>query len=268
KNVIQALMDHLYNLIQYLDDDDYLSKNLLKEDELNNVSAAELFWIYETLAKDIEFSLNSFDPEKVTEVMLQKICLRRTFLQNNAPLLNIEKKKSEIPKSSKPVEPQKLQASSSALPEVKPVTEVKPSKDWNGFIDFLKKHNPASAANLEQGNIIEPLQFDGTGVHIKLGFDHAGQVFYEHLKQEGINKKLKDKIVEFFEVQLENVQLELILVDPKLKEDKQFKSRAEIDQQKYEAEQEVKRQKLINDPNVKLAEEIFNTKVDKVIINK
>lgn len=63
ENIVTALLDRLFEFINLGDGN----------------RTAELFWIFETLAKDCEWGLNSLYPDKILEVILQKITMRRSF---------------------------------------------------------------------------------------------------------------------------------------------------------------------------------------------
>ena len=61
------------------------------------LDGAELYWVYETLARECLWTLQSMEPTKVTEVLLQKILLRRTFFASPvAEQIEPEKKKLKI----------------------------------------------------------------------------------------------------------------------------------------------------------------------------
>ncbi len=56
------------------------------QNQSHKKSSAELFWVYEALCKDFSWALESIDPERVIELVLQKTSLRKDFLRpNNTP---------------------------------------------------------------------------------------------------------------------------------------------------------------------------------------
>ena len=69
KNIAYSLLDQFFNLTQTSDS-----------------PKAELFWIYENLAKDSMWGLGSLAPDKVMEIALQKLTLRRTFFSDEKPI--------------------------------------------------------------------------------------------------------------------------------------------------------------------------------------
>ncbi len=90
KNILTSLLDQIFEVIEHVDHADYLSKNdLVSPELLAPISTPELFWIYETLAKDATWVLGTLTPDKVTEIALQKLALRRNFFSGKAPSQNI-----------------------------------------------------------------------------------------------------------------------------------------------------------------------------------
>ncbi|MCY4524323.1 MAG: DNA polymerase III subunit gamma/tau, partial [Halobacteriovoraceae bacterium] len=63
ENILSSLLEALFEMIE---------KGRQKKDQF---SMAELLWIFETLAKDSEWTVNSPHPEMVTEIALQKLSL-------------------------------------------------------------------------------------------------------------------------------------------------------------------------------------------------
>ena len=51
------------------------------------------------------------------------------------------------------------------------------------------------------------------------------------------------------------------------KKDKNFKTTVEIGDESRRSKEEERRQKILNDPYVKEAEKLFNSKIDKIILN-
>ncbi|MBT5092862.1 MAG: DNA polymerase III subunit gamma/tau, partial [Halobacteriovoraceae bacterium] len=81
QNIVRALLDLLFECAEKIDrTDEIVSAGLLNPGTLDEVSAPEIFWIFETLAKDSKWTLESLDPIKVTEIALQKLALRRSFI--------------------------------------------------------------------------------------------------------------------------------------------------------------------------------------------
>jgi DNA polymerase-3 subunit gamma/tau len=80
KNIMTAVLDYIYDLIQSSEGLEILVEEKLITEELkSSIVLDELIWIFEILSKDSTWILDAFGPEKVFEIALQKICLRRTF---------------------------------------------------------------------------------------------------------------------------------------------------------------------------------------------
>ncbi len=311
KNIVGALLDALYQIIQRIDDVNFLvSSELINEGDLDDISSAELFWIYESLVKDVNFTLKSIDPVKVTEIMLQKLCLRRTFLFGDDPKIFTQKKTKETDKcaasdkqlveeeaapeqleveslSNVEVEIEKPAKIAEVVPEVvekpvevaevaaevveKPVNEESPivrrAKTWDDFLDFMRTNNPASASNLEQGNIVGEIDCSADKLGIQLGFTKSSQVFLDYLKEKDVFNRLEFKVAEFFGYSQEDISLALTLIDEDFKNRQNFQSKADIARDAEKKTHEEEKNSIVNNPFVKEAEELFKTKVDQVRVN-
>ncbi|RLA64209.1 MAG: DNA polymerase III subunit gamma/tau [Epsilonproteobacteria bacterium] len=212
KNIVYALLDQVFELIE--------------RGNFNEYSRPELFWIYETLSKDSQWGLTSLSPEKVMEIVLQKLALRKTFFTDK-----VEKTESAVKK-----------------------------KTWESFLAHLIKKSPATASNLEQGNLIKPIELGEDGLIVYFGFPPSSKVFYEYLQDDEIKANLVNFLKIYFAVS--NIKFETRLEQGK------FKSKADIRQQKTDEVIDAKKQEILNTPIIKEAEAIFNTKVDKVFIRE
>ena len=80
KNIMTAVLDYFYDLIQSSEGLEALVQEKLITEELkSSIVLDELIWIFEIFSKDSTWILDAFGPEKVFEIVLQKVCLRRTF---------------------------------------------------------------------------------------------------------------------------------------------------------------------------------------------
>lgn len=228
KNIASALLDEFFTDIK---------KN-------KNLSEAELIWIYETFAKDTAWIFNSLAPEKALEVLFYKLSLRRSFFSrkiiNNAPEEVVSKKTIE-----------------KELPEDKKLT-------WEGFLQDLEKKAPVSASNLEQGNIVSPLLLENDSLFIKLGFDFSGQVFMDYLNEAETFAKILNNLSEYFKIKKEQINFQMVSVA----KGEDFVSQSEIKAQKAEEENQDRESQFKKNPLLVQAEKIFNSKVDKVILDQ
>ncbi|MFZ8999830.1 MAG: DNA polymerase III subunit gamma/tau [Bacteriovoracaceae bacterium] len=279
KNILSPLIDSLYELIQNPD------KSLL-----GDISISELFWIFETLARDSKWALESLEPEKVVEIILQKITARRDFFTKKATIKtqvvernDSEKKQSVIVSSEEeqsfeeeeldddyaytPLDAvdsgQKVSVfSDPARPIIEEKKSPKSTKTWNDFLKWLEQKSPSVSSNLDQGNLIGELNFDSQRLDIVYGFSPEAKVFYDFL----VEQKIKDKIIEyistFFEKEISEISFRL-----DIQKDTSFLSRAEIRKQKEQKIESEKKEEFLSHHILKYAENLFQTKIDKTITN-
>jgi DNA polymerase-3 subunit gamma/tau len=165
--------------------------------------------------------------------------------------------KSEItPLATKPTE---------ATPVVLANEEAKIKREmtWEGFLDYLNTKSPASASNLEQGNITSPLRYENGELSVELGFGFSGQVFLDYLSDQEVHQKVVGHLADYFNLIRTKIHLQLKLVQS----EENFVSTATIKEQKAEVSLQEKIENFKNNPLLKEAEKIFNAKVDKVIID-
>ena len=252
KKLCDQILDGFYKIINSIDDQKYLySQDLINEKALEGISIAEIFWIYESLVKDFQWALTSMNPEKVVLVLLQKVCLRRTILKGE------DIKLEEIPQSGK----------SESGASIKLEAPKKLAKTWNDFLGYLLTAAPATAANLEHGNLIEEFDINIVPLSIQIAFPESAAVFKEFLDDKEIYARLKNHLADYFEVDIEKLQFKTQLLTVEEQKDKNFKTTVEIGDESRRSKEEERRQKILNDPYVKEAEKLFNSKIDKIILN-
>ncbi len=255
-NFTQGILDYIYFIIEKMDNPKSLYQhNVIKEGSLDNVSGAELFWIFEILAKDFTWAMKSVDPEKVSEIILRKVSLRREFFNEKSSGQNIAVTQTSQPQEV--VEEKKTEELVSAPSS---------TKDWDGFIHALLEEQPALAHNLEQGNILPESSFSSEKIHIVLGFDRSSEIFYDYLIEDKIKLRVKNHIAEYFEIEKESIDLDFEKLDDEKKEKISFQKRSDIAEQKEMVVAQKKEEELKNDPYVLEAQTLFNSKVDKVIL--
>lgn len=285
KNIASGLLEELF-------------KDLKTRKDL---SEAELIWIYETIARETSWIFNSIAPEKAFEVLLYKTALRRSFfsmkMPTQAPVVEVAKEAAQaVAGEVKAESPLKSVATSFAesfaeiAKEVEAATALQESKDvkvaavqdiitapvrnneipspakemsWEGFLNYLNTKSPASASNLEQGNITSPLRLENGELSVELGFGYSGLVFYDYLSEPEVHQKLVNNLSEYFEVEKNRIHLELI----KVNSGENFVSTAAIKEQLAEISMQERVDNFKNNPLLKEAEKMFNAKVDKVIID-
>ena len=206
KNITYSLLDQFFNLTQKSD-----------------YPKAEIFWIYENLAKDSMWGLASLAPDKVMEIALQKLALRRTFFSEEKPI--IAKKKT-----------------------------------WESFLTHLDEVSPVTASNLEQGNLVRPIEVRNGKISVEFGLPPSARVFYDYLNEEATLKRIEGYLSEYF-----GAKSDFIITMMATKE--KFYSKAEMAQKEKDDLIKGKKEQILSHPMLKEAESLFNTKVDKVFIN-
>jgi DNA polymerase III subunit gamma/tau len=248
KKLCDQVLNSFFKMINSIDHQEELAKEgIIEPKHLSGISVSELFWIYESLAKDFTWALQSINPENVVQIILQKLSLRRQILTGD------DKELGELPQGKPEAEEVK--------PEPRQVV-----KTWDGFLSYLRQTAAATAANLEHGNLWEDLVPNSKPLLISVAFPEDAAVFQEYVEDKDVYARLKNHIADYFEVDIEQVQFRTKLLSTSEKEDVQFKTKVEIKDEAKHNEEEIKRKRILNDPFVKEAESLFSARVDKVIL--
>jgi DNA polymerase III subunit gamma/tau len=252
KKLTDQILDGFYRVINAIDDQKTLyAEEVISETALKGVTISELFWIYETLVKDFNWAQESLGPEKVVQIILQKVSLRRSIM--NGDDLKVE----EITQGK---------LFEGALPVVE--APKKKAREWTDFLSYLRQVSPATASNLDQGNLYQELRLDSKPLTIVVAYPEDAAVFKEYLEDKEIFARLKGHMSDFFELTVAEIQFKTLLLSVEQKKDTNFKTKVEMDDEKKSIETETRRQKILNDPFIMEAERLFNTKVDKIILKE
>ena len=278
RHLSQGILDVFYYIIEHRDNAQYLYQhNIVQEGALEGVAFSELFWIFETLAKDFAWALTSMDPEKVVEVVLKKVSLRREFFPDLAG------KSSTGGRATQGGEGQVLSTAGSVLAGAKTTSSASDYSDsgdcalapsakggeegdrWGQFMrDSFAKY-PALVANLEQGNILQAPVIEGDSFSVSIGFDQSAEVFLDYLKDPQIASHLQGIIREYFAVS--RCRVELSHISREQKQQTNFQSRSEISEHKLLAERKQTEAQLLDNQYVKQAQEVFNSRVEGVVLD-
>jgi len=252
RKLCDQILDSFFTIINSIDDRALLvEENVIEEEALSSITISEIFWVYETLAKDFSWSLTSLNPEKVVLIVLQKVALRRQMLTGDDLII------SEIKKSSREFidGPEKIER-----------VATLPVKSWPDFLNYLRNESPTTASNLEHGNLIEEIRYDQKPLKIRLGFMESAGVFKDYLEGREVYPRLIKNLGDFFNLPSNEIDFKVILLSEEEKKEKNFKTQVEIHDEKKLNLEEGRRQKILSDPFVREAEKIFNSKVDKIIL--
>ena len=251
---------------------------------LNDFETAELIWIYEELDRGFVAQLNSLNPERSLLLLLIKVAMRRQIL---SPAQNKKEREDFAPTASAvvpgsavvsapvvesapmqeaPIEmPVEVSVVLSQPQEV--VAPLVPSRSWDGFLASLLQSAPVTAANLEQGNLLGEIKFEENRLQIVVAFSQESQIFFDYLSTPTIKAKVDEKVRDYFQQESENLDLRFVLLEEATRQETKFLSKAdEFKNQKLMADQK-QRDGILNHPLVIGAEKVFNTKVDKVVLN-
>ena len=230
ENICRDLLDYFYHLA-------------VNPEKASDFSTQELFWVYQSLAYDFAWVLKSISPDKSIEIVLHKVSLRRTFFASEQ-----KQQIANVPKKNKIA--------------IVPVSD----RSWSGFLQYLRGQSPVIASNLEQGNIIEKVDFKADKIRVLLGFKQSGKIFYDYLQESAIIKKLKDALAQYARKGPNEVTVELSLIEESANANQDFKTRFELEMEEEKAQKQKREETLLNDPVIKQAEQMFNTKIDQINI--
>ncbi|MCY4643093.1 MAG: DNA polymerase III subunit gamma/tau [Bacteriovoracales bacterium] len=267
----QGLLDSFYFIIGQRENAQKLyDLEVLERDSLEDISLNELFWIFETLAKDLDWAVTSFDPEKIIEVILKKVALRREFFKESksfgpAPTKTEPQMEKESPKGQEVATETPLKKRDDIHTESK--DEAPPaSRDWEKFMRDTFSKYPALGANLEQGNILKGPEIQDDTLYLDIGFDPSGEVFLDYLKDPKVFGRFKKIVQEYFGISKSHIKLSPISL--KKKKQINFRSRVEIAEDEFVQEKKEQKEKLLENEYLKEAQTLFNSQVDRVILNQ
>ncbi len=245
-NILEENVD-LENICRSLLDDFY---NIAVQSNSTDFSIQEILWIYEVLAQDFEWALKSLTPEKTIEIIFHKVTLRRTlFVKKDT--------KKVIPGQQKELE--------------NPPTPLRNSEQenlsWPKFIDYVNNISPVLASNLEQGNILQNIDFNLEKICAQVGFKASGKVFYDYLKESRADKTLKQHLTDYTNKDLDSVDVQFVLVDSHIKHSTEFKTQIETKIENEKALNEKRKTQLLNHPMIAKAEKMFHGEVRNIELN-
>lgn len=249
KKLCDQVLDSFFKMINSIDHQEELAREgIVEPKNLSGISVSELFWIYETLAKDFSWALQSINPENVVQIILQKLSLRRQILSGD------DRELGDMPQGKPEAEEAKKEMPRQVV------------KTWDGFLSYLRQTSAATAANLEHGNLWEDLVPTSKPLLISVAFPEEAAVFQEYVEDKDVYARLKNHIADYFEIDIEQVQFRTKLLSSTEKENVQFKTKVEIEDEAKQSEEEEKRKRILNNSFVKEAENLFNARVDKIIL--
>jgi DNA polymerase III subunit gamma/tau len=251
------LLDRLFDIIQNLDTPNKIAhEENLDLSVLDDLSMAELMWIYESLSKDLQWALSSLDTAQSVLFSLSKVCLRKQIFSNQAVVSTLSTSQQQqeqiVIQQLEPQQPIKLED----------------EKNWNGFLDFLKEKQKSIAANVERGNLIKQLDINSNILNIEINFTEDNKIFFDYLREPNTKNKLKNELNRYFEFPLDKIEVEFNLLDTETAQKNNFRNQVEVQELKETLKLEERKKKLLNNKHIKEAEQLFNTQIDKIILNE
>ena len=243
ENICRSILDHLYEI--------------LNQPNSTNYSIQEILWVYEALAQDFEWALKSLSPEKTIEIIFHKITLRRNLFLDKSTT------KKEIVKEETLTQENKLPAKNTdyeQLPNNKIIS-------WPDFIHYVRNISPVMASNLEQGNILQNIDFSLKEICAQIGFKPSGKVFYDYLKESQADEKLREYLASYTRKDLDSISVQLIFVDGHSGKNENFKTQIETTLEDEKALNKKREQQILAHPIIQQAKEIFHSKINNVELN-
>lgn len=295
KNIVKSTLENLFSIIIAKDfNDSKRVESKIDENLFQKTTRAELFWIYETLAKDFTWTLESIVPTDATLLVMKKVALRHQLISeaesgdtagkseaNEAvdeqlPVSNDTVVEVVVEKTNKIIfdEPVEINEAEVLVKEEALVHEpeelVKVDRPqgpmtWDGFLEYLTTVSPVMSANLEQGNLVGEVLCSNDNVSLSLGYPMSGKVFFDHMNNQETLEKVRSFLREYFCVNLVDLKVELI--EKSKAEETDFKSKFEIKLEDENQERAHLRKNIEEDAMLNLASAIFDTKVDKIVLN-
>lgn len=268
------ILDKMFEVIENVDSPDSLKNLVENPSAVLEMNTAELLWTYETLIKDLEWSLQAFDSLRAMRFSILKVCKRDEIVgkaQKKKPKLEAAKETEEIIKEEneptpngpieKAEEPQIVEKNSEedAQPEKQDASQF--PKSWEGFRAYVKESHRGISMNLERAKLLSK---DESPL-IELGFTEDEKIFSDFLNEADTFKKLNDLAVQFFAPEQSSVKIQMI--DSATKEKSGLYSSVEIEEKKLSDLREEKEKKLRENKFVKEAESVFNGKISKILLN-
>ena len=282
KIFLLQVLDRLYSVFSQTDQaGNYLNEYNLSPEVLEKTSIIEVMWVYETLAKDLEWALSSISPENTSEFCFLKVAMRDDILGKNN-----QKITTKDPEKKKIIEPKVLEAKIEISEEPvivkveaqEEITEEEPSeplmvkeeeeKSWEGFIKFLYKTARGLAVNIERGNLLNKEDFNEAGAFLRVGFTDECKIFLDFLNDIDRKHELINSLATYIELRVEDINISFEVIDDETKEKDNFISSVDIEEGQLAEVREDKRQNILNNKYVRSAEDIFASKIEKVVLNE
>ncbi len=277
KKYSSQVLEELYQIILNTSESGEIKDSKISPEVLSNVTLIEVMWIYENLVRDLDWSLKSFDAEQASCLVFVKMTLREHVINHSSPELSVKKKyseKLEEPKVTKNIKENEIRPSQDISDDVikqEIEKEIVPKqieeKSWEGFLKFLLENNKPLAINLERGNLTQNFDENSDPIVLKIGFSLECKVFHDYLVEKEVQDQLKVLLQDYLN-KSNNISLQFEIMDENTAKEANFKSIVDIEVDKEKAFRDEQREKIVNNKFIKSAEELFGSKIDKIVLNE
>jgi DNA polymerase-3 subunit gamma/tau len=259
------IVDEVFNLIHNIDNEpsEASANNSVSfklAPVIKQMPVSELFWIYYSLVKDIEWALGTNNSEQNVLVSLLKICLRKQILGHSSNVVKVEelKKKNNLVSQTANLTSQDSSKSPASLSSI----------TIESLIDFVKKFDMPLASNLEHTNIIvQPEWTNDKILKLCLGVSEHSKVSFEYLNAKDVFNQLKIYISDCLQIELSQLDVSFRLLTHDEVQRRGFLSKFELDQKKIKQEELKIVDEFLANPYIRQLEETFGLKPDNISIN-
>lgn len=278
------VLDKIYNLLTEIDEQGNINSSDLDETIIESLTLVEVYWVYETLSKDLEWAINSFDPEKTCCFSFIKSAIREKILTHDSSTLKFKKKTKliepiveiEVTAEEAVIAPiEKIiveeiieQKDAPVVIEPEPIVQVVDEvKSWELFIRYVYSNHKAVGVNLERGNLLNSDDFLIEASHLKIAFTHECKIFYDFLGDTENRNELTSLLAGYLGIAEDQVKYSLEIINEEEKEKTNFQSAVEIEETAIQAGKDKQKNTILTNKYIKDAEELFNSKIEKVVLN-
>jgi len=294
---LAQLLDSLYEVINNLDNDQFFKTAKMKDVNQTFLTGAELMWIYETIIKDSNWALTSFDIMRSIEFIILKTVQREEVLGIETSKKKVKKQRhldlsDETPEQSiqqpvnQPIEKEEVikedvqqekaeplqveetvedevQQEKVEIPVIATPDEVQYSeKSWANFFKFARSENKAISVNLERA--IHAQEFDHESIWLR--YSNEDKIFKDFLSEPNNYNVLIEMIAKFCEIKKEKVRLRIEIIDDETKSIEKLMNKVEKDELSDIKNKEMLENQIKSNKFVRQAQELFNTNISKIVL--
>tara|TARA_B100001971_G_scaffold213155_1_gene245564 strand:- start:152216 stop:153958 length:1743 start_codon:yes stop_codon:yes gene_type:complete len=286
---LDQFLNVLYDFINNIDNTEVLNERYKINVNFSFITTAEMMWIYESIIKDSTWALNSFDPAKSIEFVLLKTVKREEILGLESDSkkkvkinskISMEQVEEEPAQAIMPVAPAVettseniVESTDETIPEevVEPIAEpevvnspIQRENTWDDFINFCREESKSISVNLERALFDKAFNPE----NLEVIFSDDSRIFADFIKEPENLNRLKQIVSNYANLSSDKVNVRVITIDDNKKKEDNLLSKVEKEQLKEQQDKEDLEARLRDNKFIKEAQELFNTKISKVILNQ